>query len=71
MTMKIQNARPSGNVIIDPSGKRDAENVHREFAEQKKQIHHRQRQYQFCSHDCTPFTYRFRNRGRVPVRPST
>ena len=54
MTMKIQNAMPSGKVIIDPSGKRDAENIHREFAEQKKQIYHRQRQYQFRCHDCTP-----------------
>jgi hypothetical protein len=54
MTTKIQNAMPSGNVIIDPSGKRDAENVHREFAEQKKQIHQRQRQHQFRCHDCTP-----------------
>jgi len=71
MTMKIQNAMPSGRVIIVSSRERDAKNVHRQLTKEKNQVYHRQRQYQFCRHEQSSFAGRFRIRGRDPVRPST
>ena len=71
MTMKIQNAMPSGRVIIVSSGECDAKNVHRQFTKEKNQVYHRQGQYQFCCHAQSSFAGRLRNRDRVPARPST
>jgi hypothetical protein len=44
MTMKVQNAMPSGRVIIQSSREHYPEYIESEFAEQKNQIQHRQRQ---------------------------
>ena len=71
MTMKIQNAMPSGRVIIVSSGECDAKNVHRQLTEEKNQVYHRQRQYQFCRHEQSSFARRFRSRDPARARPST
>src|SRR5882672_8413727 len=54
MTMKIQNAMPSGRVIFQSSREHYPENVERQFDEQERQIQQRQRQYQFHGHENPP-----------------